>query len=163
MQVASVSPLITSLNSIDIAIEIIRYIHINALLPIALTCKRLLDGVIKLLRTMNVALTSNGKYFISTTNTAQWAISLGCNVTIMMKHALKEGKLDLIKWLKLHFDNVIQLTTNDISNAALNNYFDVLKWLRLENDPPCPWNEQCCEYAAKGGHLDVLKWLRLEN
>ena len=69
-------------------VEIISFIDMDALLPVALSCKRLLDGVRVLLKIHKLSLMSNAKYFITSIHTAAWGMDMGCDINVIFSNAI---------------------------------------------------------------------------
>ena len=102
--------IIMAINSIDIAMEIVSFISPKAMLPVALSCKRLYDGVKRYLHVNQLTLSTSPIHFVSSVSLVKWQTYMGCQSRNLLKYAAQGGHLE------------------------------VLKWLRLENDPPCPWD-----------------------
>ena len=100
------------------------------------------------------------------------------------------GYLDVLKWLKRHWDPVLREMRRSpfpAMYASYGEHLEVLQWLRSQGCPwdekaccgaaykgslemlvwlrgeGCPWNEETCKGAAAGGHLEVLQWARSQG
>ena len=67
--------------------------------------------------------------------------------------AAKEGRLDILKWLRLLN---CPWNSDTCVSAAEGGHLEILQWARSEG---CPWTEKVCERAAEGGHLEILQWV----
>ena len=120
-----------ALASLDITGEIIGYLDVFELLPVALTCSNFREAA----RRVNHpwGLRSKLSQFVSNIPLLQWALSMGgtvsCSQKCLCAHAARFGSLS------------------------------TLQWLLEKSDPPCPLNELCCEFASEGGHFEV--WLSI--
>ena len=72
------SKFVLALNSVDIAVEIVSFIQSKALLPVALSCKRLYDGVKQYLFVNQLLLSSSTKYFVNSVSLVKWALENRC-------------------------------------------------------------------------------------
>ena len=108
-------------NSVDITVEILSYIHPSAVFPIALTCKRLRDGVVRQLGLNNNCILSNAKHLVLSVELVKWVMMMGCKSPHLMEYAAEGG------------------------------YLDVMKMLRIEHCSTCRWSEGVCASAALGG------------
>ena len=102
------------LNSVDITSEIASYIHAHALLPLLLSCKTFNEGVRRNFKYHNTSLKSDAIYFVTSMTLSKWALSMGCKIRLLCRHAAGYGQLNILMWLINHFNNSYLLERSKI-------------------------------------------------
>jgi len=172
-----------SLNA-DALSAVVDAVESSDLLPLALSCKTLLDAcVVRAEKTgwWTKATSSVGRLMwavddMHATPKESWfytAVDDGCLsvfLQLMTQYssipykletftllAVRSGHLDILQWL--HNNNMLTLSKHAMYLAAPHGS-SLISWLR---ERKCPWNEYACENVAKYGDLSTLQWLRAQD
>ena len=92
-------------------------------------------------------------------NSVRWALSNCAKKSYMWEWAVRQGRLDVVKWL--HENRNEGCTTDAMDHAASNGYLDVVKSLHENRKEGC--TEWAMNWAAENGHFGVVHWLRENN
>ncbi len=115
-------------HNIDMLVYIASYFDDNILLPFALTCKSCLEATIASHRDFH---TSSMSYFCRHVEMVKWIMDLDTKLrsssSKVMHYAVRNGALDVIKWL--HNEQYFPLDNKTCASASLNGHLHVLQWL----------------------------------
>jgi len=97
------SPIIKVFRILDTATEIISFLHPNEMLPVAMSCKNLLNAM---RRIAGNHITTDASLFAKNITLAKWALTeMGCKFSFLCFGAAKFDQLIVMKWLQMTADD----------------------------------------------------------
>jgi hypothetical protein len=79
----------------------------------------------------------------------------------LYEYAAKDGRIDMIAWLRSR-DPPVPWDATVCATIAAKGHLQVLQWVRSQN-PPCPIDSRAFVAAARNGRMSILEWLRYET